>query len=304
MKFSFLKDRSNPFRENKIHELTLEEENQLEKNLIWVFASPRSGTQWLGTQLLEHNTIICHGPSIGLNLGSIHQGFTDKVVRQIEFRGDEPDYFLSKQYKDIWTFFMRKFILNRLFSQYKDLTKKIVIPDPEGSIGADIIASCLQNSTAIVLFRDGRDVVDSIIDAAKPDSWHVKTRGLPPLKPEKRKNRIKLASRRWVRQVEILEDIHENILKKSLKIKYEDLKKNTLNELISIYRFMEIEISNQKLEELVNKYSFNKIPDSKKGTGQVTRSASPGKWKENFSEDEQMIMNDIMNEKLKELGYL
>jgi len=58
----------------KIKELTLEEESILEKNLVWIFASPRSGTQWLGTQLLEYNTIICHGPSVGLNLSSIHTG--------------------------------------------------------------------------------------------------------------------------------------------------------------------------------------------------------------------------------------
>jgi len=303
MKFSFKKNIPRFEKGTKITELTPEQEEKLEKNLVWVFASPRSGTQWLGTQLLEHNTIICHGPSIGLNLGSIHNGFVDKIVRQIEFRGDEPDYFLSKKYKDVWSYFLRKFILNRLYAQYHDVTKKIIIPDPEGSIGADIVASCVPNSKAIILFRDGRDVVDSIIDAEKPDSWHIKNRGLPPLKPENRKKRIKTASLRWVRQVEIIEDVHKNNSKNSLKIKYEDLRYKTLENLREIYRFIDVKISEDELKHIESKYDFDKIPEDKKGPGKVTRSASPGKWKENFTEEEQKIMNDIMEDRLNKCGY-
>ncbi len=305
MKYSLKKDITNKLeKENKIIEWSPDEERQLEENIVWVFAYPRSGTQWLGTQLLEHDTIICHGPSIGLNLGAIHKGFPGKIVRLIEFRGDEPDYFLSKEYKDVWSYFLRKFILNRLYAQYHTLTKKIIIPDPEGSIGADIVTSCVPNSKAIILFRDGRDVIDSIIDAAKPDSWNVKTRGLPPLTPENRKNRIKHDSVRWVRQVEILEDVFENKLKNSIKIKYEDLRRNTLEELEKIYHFIGIEISKEKLEEIISKHSFENISKDQKGSGKVTRSASSGKWRENFSEEEKNIMLEFIGDTLKRLRYL
>ena len=86
-------------------------------------------------------------------------------------------------------------------------------------------------------------------------------------------------------------------------IKYEDLLNNTLDELKKIYDFIGIKISDKELEKITDKYSFKNIPQSKKGSGKVTRSASPGKWKENFSQEEQKIMNDVMGETLKEVGY-
>ena len=304
MKFSLSKKNERVSNSKKIAELETHEEDQLEQNLVWIFASPRSGTQWLGTQLLEHNTIICHGPSIGLNLGALHGGFTDKIVRWIDFRGEESDYFLSKKYIDQWTYFMRKFILNRINLQYKDLTKKIIIPDPEGSIGGDFIARCTPNSKFVLLLRDGRDVVDSVIDAGKPDSWHVKSRGVSPVTPKNRARRIAHASRRWVKQTEILDEIYRYYgSNQCIQIKYENLRANTLENLKKIYEFIDVEISNDELNHIGKKYDFDKIPQEKKGSGKVTRSASPGKWKENFSQEEQEIMNQIMNETLIKLGY-
>ena len=109
-------------------ELSLEDESLIEKNIVWIFAFPRSGTQWLGTQLLEHSNIISNGPSIGLELGAVHYRFADKVVRFIDYRGNEPDHFLSNLYKDTWQYYIRKLIVNRLYAQFRDLSKKIIIP--------------------------------------------------------------------------------------------------------------------------------------------------------------------------------
>jgi len=191
-------------------ELPPDEEKNFESKLVWIFASPRSGTQWLGTQLLEYNTQLCHGPSIGLNLGSIHSGFEDKIVRQIEFRGNETDYFFSHTYKKVWQYLLRKFILNRLHAQFQNITTKLIMPAPEGSIAGDIIAQCVPNSKLIILSRDGRDVVDSVIDAGKPNSWHIKSRGVTPVTPKNRARRIRIACKRWIKQIEVLNDAYNN----------------------------------------------------------------------------------------------
>ena len=48
--------------------LTNEQENILEKNMVWIFAPPRSGTTWLGSQLLVHpKNIIWFEPWIGFH---------------------------------------------------------------------------------------------------------------------------------------------------------------------------------------------------------------------------------------------
>ena len=286
-------------------ELTPEQEDQLEQNLVWIFASPRSGTQWIGTQLLEYGTVLSRGPSIGLNLGATHGGFELKSVRLIDFRGSEPDYFYSKASSEIWTYYLRKLILNRLYSQFQNISKPIIIPDPEGSMGADILQKSLPKSKIIFLIRDGRDVVDSVIDAEKPGSWYIKSRKIAPLTEENRKKRIEQAIRRWMKIIEICMTTFENHPEHlRLKIKYEDLRQNTLEELGKIYKFIGINIPRNELENIVKKYSFENISKDKKGTGKVTRSASPGKWHENFNEEEQEKMNEIMSETLKRLGYL
>jgi len=66
---------------------------------------------------------------------------------------------------------------------------------------------------------------------------------------------------------------------------------------------LEIEIDKKTLEKIVEKYSFENIPSGLKGKGKFARSASPGKWKENFSEEEKKIMSDVMGDKLVNLGY-
>ena len=59
---------------SKISVLTEEEENQLEKNLVWIFANMRSGTTWLGTKLLTHNSHIINESSLCVHLGNILPG--------------------------------------------------------------------------------------------------------------------------------------------------------------------------------------------------------------------------------------
>lgn len=53
------------FQVQKPEELSPDEENQLEKNLVWIFASRRSGTTWLGRDLLSYKTKFMNEPLIG-----------------------------------------------------------------------------------------------------------------------------------------------------------------------------------------------------------------------------------------------
>ena len=87
------------------------------------------------------------------------------------------------------------------------------------------------------------------------------------------------------------------------KVKYEDLLKNTEEELSKLYKFIEVNISKNEVKELIEKYRFENIPNEKKGKGKVTRFATPGKWKENFSEEEKTMMEEIMGPTLRKLGY-
>jgi len=288
----------------KVRELTPEEEDTLEKNLVWIFASPRSGTSWLGTQLLSYQTLSVNEPLIGLHLGMRQPRFREKIIRHIDIFKIEPDYFFSQIYSNSWMRYLKKLILHRLFAQVKDLSKKIIIKEPNGSMGADILAKCMPNSKIILLLRDGRDVIDSVLDSLQKDSWVTKQYHITPLDIKKRFSDIKYQADLWVVVTQLLMDVFNKFPEQQrLLVRYEELRKNTKMELQKIYNFLKIDIPQNKLEEIVEKYSFENIPADKKGSGKVVRSATPGKWKESFSKKEQKVLNEIMGDALNKLGY-
>ena len=286
----------------KIKELSTEQESQLEQNLVWIFASRRSGTTWLGKELLSHETRFLDEPLIGIHLGRYEMSKTG-LVRSFDVQKDRKDYFFSDVFGDSWKFYLRKLILNRIYSQFQDLTHKIIIKEPTGSIASDILAQCIPNSKIIVLLRDGRDVLDSIIDGLEKGGWESQDKH-PELTGDKRLEFIRQRSRFWTKLMKVLMDTFDSHNKKlCLKIRYEDLRKNTLEELQKIYQFLEIDVKQKVLEELVQKYSFENLPETEKGKGKFKRSATPGKWKESFNEEEKQVIEHLMGEMLRKLEY-
>lgn len=284
--------------------LSIEEELILEKNLVWIFADRRSGTTWLAKELLSQGTRCLDEPLIGLHLGRLadKSGF----ARTIDIQKERSDYFFSESHQDSWMYFLRKLILNRIYDQFEDLSSKIIIKEPSGSIAADVIAKCLPKSRIIIMFRDGRDILDSKIDAMSSGGWEtLEQKGLRELVPEK--NHLKLIqkhARRWIHLVQTLKKTYNEHPKElRYQLHYEELLKNTLPELKKLYHFLEIDAKEEDLKEIINKHSFKKIPENQKGKGKFRRFATPGMWKENFNEDEKKLIEKIMGETLRDLGY-
>jgi len=287
-----------------IIELNPKNELSLEKNIVWVFGSIRGGTTWLGSQLLSYNTQIMSEPRFARFVGD-RRMWIEVNGKKEEIQGKNPDYIFSHKTKKTWLYFLRKLILNRVYSQYPDLLKKIVMKEPLEKGGSDIISECLPNSKIIILLRDGRDVVDSKLDALRDEnSWGVVKEGRKPINPANRLHYIQNYSQNWVELMEDLMRAYNNHAENlRILVRYEDLRNNTVDELKKIYEFLQIEIKNEELEKLVSKYSFENIPAESKGQGKFTRFASPGKWKENFNEKEKNLMDSIMGKTLAQLHY-
>jgi len=285
-------------------ELTKTNELTLEKNLIWVIGMHRSGTTWLGTQLLNINAHVINEWQIGHHFGSTKGGLqSKKFIRNFDYFQKSNNYFFSNKYKPIWIIFLRKLILNRIFAQFKDLSKKIIIKEPSSSIIPDLIVESLPNSKILFLIRDGRDIIDSNVDAFQNGSW--RTRNESELADFFQKNRldyIKRLSMSWKERTKLMIET----AKKSnncLIIKYEELLKDTSNVLEKIYKFVDIKMNSDEILKIIEKFSFQNIPEEQKGKGKFIRSATPGLWKKNFSEKEKNIMNEIMGGYLQSLGY-
>jgi len=82
-----------------IPELTAEQEDTLEKNLVWIISSPKSGTTWLAQLLSSHDAFRFDEPLIGLHLGFMeHKG--SSFIRRIDKAKARANYFFSDEYKD------------------------------------------------------------------------------------------------------------------------------------------------------------------------------------------------------------
>jgi len=272
------------------------EEDELEKNLVFILGSTRSGSTWFGLQLLNHTeTIMWNEPNIALFLG-----YTKKLKRSGTSHRKFNKCF-SEQHKSSWLPFIRKLILQRTYSQVGTIRKKIIIKEPE-SEGADLLMECLPNSKMIFLLRDGRDVVDSWIDAHTEGSWEPARK---PIKtPEERKEKIKFYSNYWKKLTYDVNEAYQNHSPdRRLLMKYENLRDGTFSELKKVYEFLDIKIDDSELKKIIDRYSFEKIPLNKKGSGSTFRSAKPGNWMQNFKKQEQDIMNSIMGPLVNEMGY-
>lgn len=304
-------DERNKFEVPILPSLTPEQENLLEKKIVWIFSEGRSGSTWLGRQLLKHKeNILWFEPSLGdlLNLFNIMGIETGMVITGKPYqRGqDNPEYFFSPQHKNNWLPALRKLILTRTYSFSQTFSKNIIIKDPTVGSSSEIISECLSNSKIIFLVRDGRNVVDSKLDMHKEDSWSRKRgKNLEPLSSQDSRERmIRFYSSKWNVGTEKISEACENHHpSKRFFLKYEDLKSNTFEILQKLYDFIGIEISEDEIKKIVNRYDFNKIPSTEKGSGKFFRTAALKEWEKNFSQDEINLMHSIMGNTLKKFGY-
>jgi hypothetical protein len=291
----------------RVQELTMQQELQLERNMVWIFGSRRSGTSWLANQLLSFHTLYIHEPNLTSHLAPEGDFGFGQVERLIDYtkRLVWTDYFFSDNYKATWQYYLRKLILYRIYAKSQDFTQKVIIKEPSSGEGAsDLISACMPLSKVMILLRDGRDIIDSLLDARQKGGWLADNPGSIIDGERARLIFIEYQAKLWIKQIKLLIKTHEIHSKDySLVLKYEDLRSDTLGTLRGIYDFLEIEISNEVLKTLVSKYSYENIPEKWKGNGKFIRSASPGKWKVTFTEKEKDLMNNLMGNTLHQLGY-
>jgi len=284
--------------------LTEEDEEILEKNLVWVFASRRSGTSWLAKELLSHNTEIWNEPLIGFHLAG-ELGQNSPHYRMLD-RPHNKHYFFYDQFKSTWIFYLRKLILNRIYAQFPTFEKNIIVKEPNGSQAADILSECFPNSKIILLLRDGRDVINSNLAQISDGGRTVKKKIIQKaMSPENRVDNIRIRSKKWVRLMEVLLNAY-NQHNKNLKctVRYENLRSNTVTELKKLYEFIDVKINDDELRRIIKKYTFENLPKEKKGVGRQKQFAKVGIWKEKFSSKEIQMLEDIMGDTLRKLEYM
>jgi Sulfotransferase domain len=84
-------------------------------------------------------------------------------------------------------------------------------------------------------------------------------------------------------------------------IRYEELRSDTLGTMKRMYSTLGIEVDERELERVVEKHSWENIPEEEKGEGKFYRKATPGGWREDLSPQQARTVERITAPLMKEL---
>jgi hypothetical protein len=282
--------------------------SELEARLVWILGSPRSGSSWLMRLLSGRSEVVpINEPYLGVHL--VPMGGTVEAGEYFEHgqRAEDPSYLFARRYLPVFRPLLRELVLRGLENQLRHLRpgrlpRWVAIKEPNGSHAADTILSLLPSSRMLFLLRDGRDVVDSLVDAMlREKSWW---KGPSALVTRERVTFVSQHATLWVlrtlasqRAFAALPD------EQRLLVRYEELLSDTPAQLRRIFDWLDIDLSEGDVEASVARHAFEAVPKDRRGPGKDVRAATPGLWRRNLTPEEQQAMNEIMGDKLRELGY-
>lgn len=314
--------------------------NAFESRLVWIMGAPRTGSTWL-LRLLIHPWILARGTASGLRAPLPRRGRRLPDVVPIDetyllhhlaplrplpgepaeqpppdafvVNGDrraDPAYFFSDEFEAAWQPELRRLVLARLHAQSQRAGREhglsdplVLIKEPNGSHAAELAMSLLPRSRLIFLLRDGRDVVDSLLDARGADGW-IGAGNMDMSDPAERVAYVRRQARLWLNGTTAVQSAyatHPEELRRT--VRYEDLRANTLDALRPLAEWLGLASDDASLKAAVEANAFEAIPRRLRGPGTPRRAASPGLWRENLAPAEQAAMEEIIGPKLRELGY-
>jgi hypothetical protein len=234
-----------------------------------------------------------------------------KLGTLADFKRKKRDYLFSDRYRDAWMPQLRQLISTRFEAQAAQdiaeaggIDQPVVVVKEPGSHAADTIMDLFPESSLIFLLRDGRDVVDSWLDAYKDGSWAT-DEGAYPLDDTGRPALIRWQSSVWLHRTEVVQETYARTEpKRRVLIRYEEMRADPVAALERICGMLGIEASRQQLTEIAGTHSFSSVPQADKGAGREIRRAEPGGWAAHMTREEITEMHEILATKLDELGYL
>lgn len=284
--------------------------NPLEARTAWILGSPRSGSSWLLRMLSHHQRVVpIDEPLFGVHLAPLTVNEAHSV------HATRADYCLSAEYEDAWRPPLRTLVLNRIAAQVdraardQEIADPVpVLKEPNSSHAADLIMSLVPRSRLIFLLRDGRDVVDSMLDAMTRDTWWTTVAGRPDdaggSGERWRLNTIRDLARVWLHQTEVVaQAFGEHDPERRSLVRYEELLAHPVETLGKLLGSLGLGMGSEDLRGVVARQSFSAIPPEDRGRGKVFRTATPGLWREHMTPAEQQLVNELLGEKLEELGY-
>jgi hypothetical protein len=234
------------------------------------------------------------------------------VVAAPDIRARDPNYFFDERWASAWRPSLKRLILERISAQAEAARREhavdselVVVKEPNGSEAAPLIGSTLPRSRILFLLRDGRDVLDSLLDAQAPGGWLAGGPATAELSSGGgRTSFLRRSAALWVYRVRAVQKaVASHPPDLTVTVRYEELRSDPAPVLRRVESWLGLEHDEPAVAEAVAATSFEAYPAEAKGPGKTLRFASPGRWRESLSAEEQQVVFEVMGETLAQFGY-
>jgi Sulfotransferase domain len=278
------------------------------RNMVWILGSPRTGSTWLSEILGEPGGYaLWKEPFFGVVLN-----FRNNLAHRDYL--DSKQFLLGEPYRDVWVASMRRLFLDVGQAKFPNISPghHLIIKEPNGSMSAPLILEAFPESKLIFLVRDSRDVVASLLDAAREGSWYGYDRfeasaadavssGGNPSEDGPDDGFVWRLSRNYVSNVSAVKEAyagHPDGAK--VLVRYEDLRANPWGSILHICDSLGLDVDRGQLEQAVERHAFENIPQENRGRGKFHRRATPGAWREDLTPEQARTVEEITGPLLRE----
>ena len=271
------------------------------ESVVWIFCSNRSGSTWLSSMMGEiEGHEVWNEPLVGKLFGDLYYvgAAGHQKVKQ---------YILGDFYRGSWLDSIQSFVLSEATARFPEIAERgyLIIKEPNGSIGAPLLAEAMPASRVIFLVRDPRDVAASGLDAARKGGWQFENAADRGWKREALADNqpdvwVRRRAQNYVRHAGKAKEAYEAHKGPKALVRYEELRDDTLGAMKRLYSTLGIEVGGEDLGRAVEKHTWENIPEKEKGQGKFYRKATPGGWREDLTPDQVEIVEQVSAPLLKE----
>lgn len=260
------------------------------ENVIWMFGVARTGSSWLGAMMGDiDGHAVWYEPYVGDVFGYAY------FMRAGEAQRGRSDFVLGDSHRETWTRSIRSFFLEGANARFPETGEDgyLVVKEPNGSVGAPLLSEAMPESRVILLVRDPRDVVASLLAASKKGSWGAEGSGEGSLADDDPDEFVRQRAKMYVASLGKARDAYRTHKGPKVVVRYEDLRYDTFGELEKLYAAIGVPVGEGQLRRVVEKHSWENVPEGRKGETKPRRKAKPGGWREDLTPEQAGIVEGI-----------